>query len=300
VAKSSFVLALVIFSTALAARELTAGAWTLKKGQLWLKSSLFYQKTDERYFSRNTPCPGGHDCTESGQRVPFPFGGESRFTAIFWDLNYGLTDRLELKLQVPFFDIAFSDLANPDRPTTSDIGDLRFGLKYRVLAKPLVASFRIQAKAPTGFFNKEAEVVPVGDGQWDLEFWGQFAKSLWPLAGYLNLDLGYRIRFEPSESTSSKKPGNEFFFRGEGGHNVLKTLLIKLAVEGFSSTRFREGDLTILDSERRVLYLEPGVYWLVAGPLAFEASIRLSVSGKNVPAGQIYNTGLSYTFSFLN
>ena len=277
-----------------------AGALTLKRGQLWVKSSFIYQKTDERYYSRNTPCPSGHDCTRSGQRVPFPFDGESEFSGVYWELNYGLTDHLELKVQVPFFDIEFTDVANPDRPSTSGIGDIRFGARYRLINMPVVSTFKIEAKAPTGFFNKEAEVVPVGDGQWDLEFGGQFGKSLWPQPAYVNLDLGYRIRFAPDITTSSKDPGNEFFFRGEGGYNVLKSLLIKAAVEGLYGNNFQEGDFTVRESERRVLYFEPGIYWVAKAPLALEAFVRFSLSGKNFTAGEIYGFGLSYTFSILN
>ncbi len=274
-----------------------AGAWTLKRGQLGVKFSLSYQKTDERYYSRITPCPLGHTCTRSGQRVPFAFDGESRFTGLFADVNYGLTDEIEFDLQIPFFDIAFTDDVNPLRPKTADIGDIRFGLRYRYLSSPVVSTLAIAAKAPTGFFNKDAEVVPIGDGQWDLEFMGEFGKSLWPAPAYLNLDLGYRIRFAPDIATSNRDPGNEFFFRGEGGYHLFNSLLFKIAVNGLYGAKFIQSNLAIQDSQRQVLYFESGVFWTIKKPLAFDASIQYTLSGKNFPAGAVYNVGLYYLFS---
>ena len=160
---------LKIFSTCVFSLVLTtnsyAGAWTLKRGQLKVKTSFLYQKTGDRYYSRNTPCPPGHECTNSGQRVPFPFDGESKVTAVYVDLDFGLTDRLQLAVQIPYFAIEFGDLANPERPKSTDIGDIRFGAKYRLLTNPIVSSLVVVAKAPTGFFNKESEVVPIDHRQ---------------------------------------------------------------------------------------------------------------------------------------
>ena len=276
-----------------------AGAWTLKRDQLLVKTSFLYQKTQDRYYSRNTPCPLGHVCTSSGQRVPFPFNGESQVTAVYIDFNYGLTDGLELRVQIPYFAIEFKDLANSERPKSTAVGDIRFGARYRFLTNPFVSTLRVEAKAPTGFFNKDSEVVPIGDGQWDLEFMGQFGRSLWPVPAYVNLDVGYRLRFAPDIATSTIEPGNEFFFRGEGGYNVLKNLLLKVALTGLYSEKFVVENLTILDSQRRVLFFEPGIYLKVKENLAFESSIQFSLSGKNYTAGQVFNLGASYTFSLI-
>ncbi|MFQ5823725.1 MAG: hypothetical protein ACE5JB_06695 [bacterium] len=274
-----------------------AGAWTLKRGQLWIKSSVFYQKTDKRYYSRNQPCPL-IDCRK-GQQVPFPFNGESRVTAVYWDINYGLTDQIELDLQIPFFDISFKDDPNPLRPKTSSVGDIRFGARYRFISKPIVSTIGVAAKAPTGLFNKDAEFVPIGDGQWDFEIQGQFGRSLWPLPGYVNVDIGYRFRFEPDIETSDLDPGNEFYFRGEAGYNIRRNILIKAALDGFWGERFtnRGTHLKFIDSERNILYFEPGIYWMFLAPWAAEASVKFSLSGKNYPSGQIFGFGLSYMFS---
>ncbi|MFQ5675490.1 MAG: transporter [bacterium] len=288
----------VVFTFGLA-QSLYAGAWTLKKGQLWAKSSFFYQKTTKRYYSRNILCPLEHECHSSGQKVPFPFDGESRFSALYLDLGYGVTDRLELRVQIPYFDIEFTDLSNPLRPNSTGVGDVRFGFGYNFLSNPIVSTLQIRAKAPTGFFNKESEVVPIGDGQWDLEFMGQFGKSLWPIAGYLNVDVGYRLRFAPDVETTTIEPGNEFFFRGEAGYSVLKNLLFKVALFGTYGEKIIQESLTIPDSQREILFFEPGVFLTIRKNIALESSVMFSLAGKNFPAGQVFNFGLSYTFSLL-
>lgn len=278
--------------------QLFAGAWTLNQGKLRVKTSFFLQNTSDRYASQILFC-GNRRCN-NGERIPYFFDGEVESNAIYIDVWYGLTDRIELQFQAPFFDIAFRDDVNPDRPSTQDIGDIRFGVRYRIPFDPVVTSIRIGAKAPTGFFNKDAEVVPVGDGQWDLELKADLGRSFWPVPLYANVNLGYRIRFEPDIETSNLAPGNELTFGAEMGYSLLDNLLLKTGLSGFSGEEFvalfPNSELQLQDSDRRIIYADSGIIWNIRESLAFELSVRISLAGKNYPAGQIYGTGVSYTF----
>jgi len=287
------ILILVTLST-----QLFAGAWTLKRGDLWVKTSFYYQKTKDRYFGGLSPaCPlaRNRNC-KNGERVRFVLNGESKIKAVFLDLSYGLLDELQLNVQIPYYDLEFDDFGG-DRNTT-DIGDIRFGAQYRLIANPFVSSVKIEAKAPTGFFNRDAEVVPIGDDQWDLELMARFGKSLWPIPVYANLDVGYRFRFKPADDTI-REPGNEFIFRAEAGYNVLKTLQVKAGLNGLYGNKFKQADLVIPDSQRQILFFEPGIHWNVQGPLAIDTGVQFSLSGKNYTAGQVFNFGLSYNFSLI-
>ena len=292
----SIIFLILIFS----AEGLFAGAWTLRKGRLWVKSAFLIQRTSERYASETIFC--GDQLCRNGQRTPYFFNGRVESNATYLDIWYGLTDRFELQLQLPYFDIAFEDEVNPNRPSSQGLGDVRFGLRYRIPFKPIVTTFRIGAKAPTGFFNKDSEVVPIGEGQWDLEVSADFGRSFWPLPAYTNLSVGYRFRFEPDLQTTNLDPGDEFWFRAETGIKVGSTFEIKTLLEGFwgqeFTALFADSNLRINNSERRILYFRPGIGWMIFEPLEFEFSTLFSLSGKNYPAGNIYILGLAYTFDF--
>ena len=130
--------------------QTSAGAWTLPKGQLWVKSSIFYQSTDEQFCTGNLGFCHGHD------RAPFdPFTkGRSHSTVVFNELAYGVTGWLDLGVQIPFYSLEFRDLSNPTRPRTQKIGNIRFYAKYRLLVQPVVASIRFGAKSPTGVLTR--------------------------------------------------------------------------------------------------------------------------------------------------
>ncbi|MBL4736322.1 MAG: hypothetical protein JKY18_13495 [Flavobacteriales bacterium] len=165
--------------------------------------------------------------------------------------------------------------------------------------KPVVYTLKIAAKAPTGFFNKDAEIVPVGDGQWDLFFVNQFGRSLYPFKGYVNVDIGYKIRFAPSPDKSNLNPGDELHIRGESGYNAIGGLWFKLAIDGFFgkefTAAFADSELQLIDSERKILYLEPGLYWEINPRWACDLILKYAISGKNYPAGFVFGAGISYT-----
>jgi len=126
-----------------------AGAWTLPKGQNWLKFGFMFQDTNERYFL-------------DGERIPYFFDGRNQTRALFFEYARGLTDRWEVKAQLPFFSISFDDIA-ADR-TSNDVGDLRVESRFNALLDPLVLTFGGEIKFPTGEFVNDAEIVPGGRG----------------------------------------------------------------------------------------------------------------------------------------
>lgn len=163
----------------------------------------------------------------------------------------------------------------------------------------MVSTIRIRAKAPTGFFTKDSEIVPIGDGQWDLEVEAQIGRSFCPLPVYVNLDLGYKFRFEPDPDKTNLDPGDEFTLRGELGLNPRKNILLKVEVEGFWGKEFTDivSNLKLRNWQRRILYLKPGVIWTIVEHFEVEPFIKFSLSGKNYPAGEVFGLGLAYTLS---
>ena len=170
---------LIAVPLALAAVPAEPGAWVLPRGRSWVQLKLMRQDTTERYFLE-------------GERIPFFFEGRSRTTALFLDYQRGLLEGLDARVQLPLFKLRFDDIA--DDRTSTGIGDVRAGLRWGVLRDPVVVTIGVEVKFPTGKFENDVEVVPVGEGQFDYDVTLELARSLWPQPGYVTGLIGYRFR----------------------------------------------------------------------------------------------------------
>ncbi len=149
---------------------------------------------------------------------------------------------------------------------------------------------RVGAKAPVGSSPLDAQIIPVGDGQWDLEGFAEIGHSFWPAPAYAELWLGYRARFENSEKR--KDPGGEYVFLAEVGVNPTARTLLKATVDGFWGRNWLvEGIET--GTKRRILQLQFIGAWQLHRPLWTEAGVRVPVSGRNFPTGPQFVFGLS-------
>ncbi len=256
-----------------------AGAWVLPRGKSWAGLSLMFQDTTERYFLDT-------------RRVPYFFEGRSRTAAAFFDYRRGLVDRLEAFAQLPVYSLRFDDLA--DRRRSTGLGDVRLGLRYGVLKAPLVATLGAAIKFPTGNFVNDAEVIPVGEGQYDVEVTGELGRSLWPRPGYVTALIGYRLR--TANRDVGIDPGDEVFWSLEGGYTVVGRMGLKGVVRGlhgFDATSF---GLPLPSRRREILYLQPGVTLRLGSAGGVEFSASVSVRGRNYPAGIAF--GLSFYGQF--
>ena len=96
-----------------------------------------------------------------------------------------------------------------EAPFSNDNGDL-----YS-LNQDLLFSGRFTAKVPVVDFPIDAEVIPVGEGQWDYEAWLEAGASFWPIPAYGVLWRGHRWRATNNEAT--RDPGDEYAFLAELG-----------------------------------------------------------------------------------
>jgi hypothetical protein len=256
-----------------------AGAWVLRPGQTWVQLALMHQQTDERYFL-------------TGDRIPYFFEGESRTAGLFLDVRHGLPGGLEVDLQVPFFDQRFDDLADQRRST--GIGDVRAALRYNAIEEPLVATVGASVKLPTGDFETDAEVIPVGEGQWDVGLSLELARSLWPRPGYLTGLVGYRLRAENLES--GIHPGNELLWSLEAGYRVLPRTTLKVRARGLHGEESTSFGITIPTLKREVVYLVPGLIFDLGAARAVEEAEPFTMRGRNWPAGPVLTLAFRKTF----
>jgi hypothetical protein len=186
-----------------------AGAWTPSEGSA-------YQKFALNYF----------DSSESFDRAQDRANGFKSFTD--WNLTYygeyGLLDKLALFGSLPVKRISQKD--NNGRSTTYGVGDTDVGLRYRILADPLVLSTQFLFKIP--YFYEKSARLPLGNGQEDFEGRLLVGKSLGRF-GYLGFEAGYRFR--------RSGPSDEFRYLAEYGFNATRDLYFRSKLDGILSLK---------------------------------------------------------------
>ena len=270
-----------------------AGAWTLPKGKMWMKVTVLQQHTDEAYLAGPRFSDG--KLFQAGDKLAYPFDGEFDSEAVFIEAHYGLTDRLDLGVQIPYFDQAFSDATREESPSDAGFSDIRAFVKWRLLQRPALFTVNVGAKIPTGKFRNEDGLIPVGEGQWDFIFAGQLGRSFWPFPLYANLAVEYWLRTENKQIL--RDPGDQWFITGEVGYDVTKRFwaMVKYEVlRGKPSTDF--GFLRNDSEIKRITYFRPALGYSVADKTDVELGVRFTLNGRNFPAGHQLVLGLSTEF----
>jgi hypothetical protein len=286
---------IVIVLMSVAPQTALAGAWTLKQRHLWAKITLMSQATDEEYVAVGGSGrePNLAQFYEPGDRARYRENGHYDSRAIFLDLFYGLTDRVDLGIQIPYFRQEFENVGFRPANVASGFSDIRAFLKTNLIQQPFVGSFKLGFKAPTGKFESKDGIIPVGEGQWDFDFIAQLGRSFWPLPVYANLDLGYRLRLK--NTSISRDPGNEWFFNAEIGYQPINKLLFALKVEGIRGQPARVFNLELPRDKKRITSITPTLLLDLHQNISFETALRISMAGHNFPAGRMWVAGLSYS-----
>lgn len=255
--------------------------WPAGSGDYWVKLSFLHHRTTEQFRS-------------NGERRPFlGDDAESRSSAVFFDALVGVTDRLDLWVQVPYFDLSFDDVAG-DRNSTG-VGDIRISTRYNLLqlrGGSIPVSARFTVKAPVAELTVDSEVIPVGEGQWDYEAWLESGISLWPHPLYSVVWVGYRWRSLNEETT--RDPGDEIALLAEvGGTGWVGGLGAKIVLHGiFGRAGAIQGVALGPDDRREILYLAPTLLYDFTPSTTLELGARLPLRGRNFPAGAPLQIGL--------
>jgi len=206
---------LLLASTLLAPAVATAGAWTQPEGRLWLKVSGIAQESDEFYAASRATLADGTDI-QPGDARPYDNNGVGRSYLVWSELEYGVTDRLTLGVQVPYYDLRYEDdLAIHN---SHGIGDIRLAARQAILTGLHRVSARVVWKLPTGNASDDPSIIPLGDGQSDLEIGLQLGRSLGRPLSWLGAEAGYRLRARDEDRDWD--PGDEWFWLLEAGYGV--------------------------------------------------------------------------------
>jgi hypothetical protein len=253
-----------------------SGAWTAKKGTMYNKiAGNFFISTE--------------DFDSDGNRVSSP----SQFTDtnITYYAEYGITDKITMFGSLPYKKVE----QNPDNSalpseSTTDFGDVEVGTRYNFSdTKKGVISGQALVSIP-GLYDSDA-LVPVGNGDYQVEFRFLYGKSLWPRPMYYGLEFGYRFR--------EGDPSDEWKFLGEYGYSptdkwALRTKLDVTISAKNGATTGGGGLNPTLTNEYDLAKLELTVGRRVSKHGWIEFTWTPNIWGENTAAGQ--NFQLAYVF----
>ena len=292
---------LIAALTVLLPQMAAAGAWTLEQGQMWSKVTVMSQSTDQHYNA-------------DGDAVAMPADARYQSQQVYFDVRYGITDQIDLGLQVPYLSNKFvdkdesNDVATPPPAleTESGLGDIRGFAKINLVnSADLVGTLKLGFKAPMGDYREVPEALSITGGQWDFDIVAQLGRSFYPVPVYANVDLGYRWRGEYQDSDPnpdrSYTPGAEFIINAEAGYSPIDKLLVALKYESIAGAEYdaisNPGEPERLSQS--VSYLAPTVLVGLHPNVSLEAQARMTVSGSRYFAGSTYGVGLSFTGSLI-
>lgn len=291
---------LITALTVLLPQMASAGAWTLEKGHVWGKVTYMSLSTNEHY-----------DNDGNVGEIPARYKSQQ----VYFDVYYGLNDRIDVGIKVPYISNEFVDVS-PDHPfygapdkKDSGIGDIRGVAKINLVnSADLVGTLKLGFKAPMGEYREVPEALSITGGQWDFEVVAQLGRSFYPVPVYGNVDLGYRLRGEYTDSNPSDAggvdrtytPGAEFVFNAEAGYSPMDKLLVALKYESIIGSEYDTINNPPAGSKvetlnQSVSYLAPTVLVGLHPSVSLEAQARMTVSGSRYFAGSTYGVGLSFT-----
>ncbi|MEM7676595.1 MAG: hypothetical protein AAF449_11390 [Myxococcota bacterium] len=284
--------------------EARAGAWTLEHGQLWIKQSVSYWQTTERFANtddRVLNFPGQRP-VQPGDRIPFDptTGGSFEALSSTTEAQIGLFDRLQLGLRVPLLYADFSETESPDTVDASfGLGDLWLSAQGSLPMGPFVMASRIDLKLPIGDFEASIFAAPLTEGQIDINVAALVGISLHPY-GYVNGEIGWRVLFENPDN--QRDPGDELRFALEAGLFLPADFMFKVLLDGvvgFEGTD-RFANLATTLPRRRLYSMWLGMIWSPTERLSIEGDIRWLVAGEDFPTGIQTWLGVSYLFDVID
>ena len=258
-----------------------AAQWTQGGiGRVWVKTAVFTQQTGTRFNFE-----GRRDTTWGLTN------GQADSRAVFTDIIIGLHPKLDLWIQIPYLNLSFTSPA--ESLNSSGFGDVRGWIRWQVTTlnggrTPI--SIRVGAKAPLGFSPLEAQRIPLGEGQWDLELFGEVGHSFWPVPAYAGIWLGYRARFADSQKLWD--PGGKYVYLVESGVNPTSGTLLKVTLDGFVGRKWIVERIRV-QTARKITTLQVGAAVRAREPVWLEGGIRIPLAGQEFPAGNQFVIGLS-------
>ena len=241
---------------------------TLPLGGGWAQISLFRQRAVSFY-------------NQNGDLQDFLAEGEFLTRSVFLTASVGVTWGLDVWAQMPVHNLGVETQSG--NSASSGVGDVRFAARVspELFGFEAPVGLRFGAKFPASTFPVDATVLPLTEGQRDLEISLESGRVFDSLPIYVAGWVGYRWR--DNSEVRVYDPGDETF-----GH---------LAVGGWAAAFTWEigadalwgqapiaSGLLLPRDARRLFQIVPTVGYPL-GPGTIEVSSQIPLSGRNLPSG---------------
>jgi hypothetical protein len=269
------VLAMVAFaSTAGAYDFLYSGdkAATHDAGAFGVKAGLWYFMADKAYDSE-------------GESQDL----DGKYTNMWIPINvyYAVMDQFEIGVKPSFAMLkAEADEARADEWTGTGLGDTWIYAKYMFMPEPMMTA-RLGAKIATGSSADttgytEEDDIATGSGQMDIDAALMFGLPAGP--GTFDAAVGYRMRMENSDT--KLKPGDEIHFLACYAYPMSDALALKVAADGFFGSDQESDPAAVADTDSgmNVVFINPGIDYMMANGMTLGADFHYPLMGTNVPA----------------
>lgn len=254
---------------------------TLPRGAGWMQLSVYGQHAGE-FFD------------QTGQREPFSFtGAEFDTRSVFLTGAIGLMPGVEIWGQVPTHRLSVGGGSSVGS-TSTGVGDLRAAVRIspELFGLDLPVAVRAGAKVPGSDFPVDATVIPLSEGQRDLEVSVESGTSIGELPLYVFGWVGYRWRAENVEA--AREPGDERYAHLAVGGS-LGELSWEVAADGLWGRSPLAQGIPLRSDRRRLLQLIPTVGYGL-GPGRLEVTGQLPLAGRNLPAAYGVSAGYRVTW----
>lgn len=248
------ILTVVMVSGVIGTDSVWAQAETLPKGRGIF--SVFYTRSDtEKRFDflgdrvRVIP-PAGPD-----------FRGTTKTNLLSFDVAYGITDRLEAHVTIPYANSELASIGRDGRvikdppefsPSASALSNVRFGVRYNLVNEPFYLTAKFDVKLPANSTDLQrgfaGTTLPIDEGQTDFDITGQISKSFIVKDRTLRIggEAGIRLRKAQKDGAIDAftnevlpiDPANEFIYNFQVNYSLFSRLSLTLAGNGIEQGNF--------------------------------------------------------------
>lgn len=283
-----------------------AGSFGIQAGVLRFSSDQWFEdgkREDGAVMLVDGSWYADEDASYDGTLIPVA----ARYSP-FRSLEIGATGVFLMETMSDFADEeGVIDNPLPDFETLG-VGDTWLWAKYNFSPEPLM-SLRLGYKLPTGEDRPDLDELPTGSGQPDIDGAIMFSVPAGP--GWVDASIGYRIRTVREADSSEEaawpygkyefKPGNEMHFFAGYTQLLGKSFNVRLGGDGTFGSDYEGGPDTggaqadpTADTGVGVIYLNPGIDYLLGNDIWLGADMHYPVMGRNVNASWGFGVSLGW------